>query len=399
MNEEYNLFCRLYRAWINPNVRAMNINECDDACHEKFIYVEQCLIETGHLHKLYPNIYGCPVHGNYRVISLNHPRTRMYVAKWKTLMSARRVIVTPCNPSCTLINIPKQFYETNEIILYYKPAFFCPIHGAVHFCSSNTARCNRCECCLRREMCPFQCYEHKQHGVCHITGQIFDVNIADGGHTSEEIERSYRSEHQHTYFRSIGSQLIEHTKERIHQNTIEWIKIAQADRTPLTQSPETLFAKMMKMHCYICTDVVNGKRVDYFFHPSIEIVRYIHYVCTLNSVPFVGHENLDKLLFELWSLLFFHVNQILGWEYIITLVAHLSAENGLQLRDMRLTLKERYVYLLYRLRHTSPPHKSKKTNVLMKSQMFSNILYELPYATQHEICSELQKRKFELFAA
>lgn len=397
MNAEYGMLYRLYRTWINPEIHAMNINECDELCHDNLIYVEQGLIERGHLPNLYPNLHGCPIHGNYRIISLNHPRTAFYVQKWKSLMDTRRVVRTPCNPSCVLINIPKYFYSTNEIILYYKPIFFCHIHGTVHFCSANTSKCNRCECCLHRETCPFQCQDDKHHGVCSITGQVFDVSIADGGHTSEEIERSYRSEHQHTYFREIGSQLIDHTKDRIQQNTVEWIKMARDNNTPLTQSPETLFAKMMKMHCYICTEMVEGQRVEYFFEPSIEIVRYIHYICTLNNVPFVGYEKLEKLLFDLWGLLFFHINQILGWEYIITLVAHLSAENGLQFRDMRLPLREQYIYLMYRLRHTPPPHKSKKTNVLMKSQMFSNIIYELPYAIQLEICNELRKRKFELF--
>lgn len=396
MNDEYAILLDLYRTWINPCVRAINVNECDDTCNEHFLYVEQCLIEGKHLANLYPNLYGCATHGTFRVISLNHPKTKFYIQRWHALLDARRVVRTQCNPACSLINIPKYFYMLNEIQLYYKPAFFCPTHGSVHFCRASESCCRVCECCLRKEKCPFQCCDDRHHGNCSITGQVIDVNIADGGHTSEDIERAYKSANQHTYFRPIGNHLIEHTKERIKENIVEWIAMARDNTKPLTQSPETLFNKMMRRYCYICTDE-DGR--EHFFRPGIEIVRYINYVCTLNTVPFTNYENLHRLLYELWHLLFYHATQILGWEYIITLAAHLSAEFGLQLRDMRLELREEYIYVLHRLRHTPPPHKSKKTNVLMKSQMFNNVLHDLPYDTQLEICTELRKRKFELFHA
>jgi hypothetical protein len=392
---KYMQIYNLYRMWMEPTVRCMTMNKCNSHCLDGMMYVEQFLYQNNHLPNVYPNMWGCPIHGNYKIISLNHPSTTMYCNEWMKYVAQNKLEKAPCTEHCKYIHIPQTFHVNNQIQHHFEPIFFCPIHYSVHFCIGDIRACNKCPSCANHQPCPFCCLTDANSDACFITG-VDISNISGNDHKTHAIAQNHAAANNHTDFRDgLDMQTtIRKINQMIHVNLNTWIVRASKNTEPLAQSTETLFSKWMNRYCYVCTKP-DGERV--YLYPNILAIEYIYEQQRVNHQPFVHYESLDTMLFYLWSLLFYHITEIFGWKFMIALVAHLNAEQGLCMQNIKIDLNPAYSFLLQRLHHTPAPKKTKRTNILVVSQTLCSYIAALNVHQQRNIYNALKDEKLNLF--
>lgn len=384
----------LYKIYIDPLVRCVSIMKCTPECLSNMIYVEQYLYQCGHLPNVYPNMWGCISHGNFKVISLNHPSTSFYITQWSLFLARQHVVRGECTPECRMVHIPQMFHINNEIQYHFEPIMFCAKHSGVHFCVGSSSRCNACECCATKRPCPFQCMSHSARETCYITG----VNLSSAGDcpTVDDIDRHHASANQHTDFRE-GLDMrgtIRRVNVSINNNIQTWITNAHNNHESLSQSVETLFSKWMDRFCYVCTNE-DGERV--YLYPNITTMRHIQLQTAVNYMEFSGYEKLNEMIFFVWNLLRYHITEIFGWQYVIALVAHLNAEHGLHMRNITIPLNPDYNFLILRLHHTEAPKKPIRCNISVACQHLCSWISQLDIHQQKNVYQVLREKEIPLF--
>lgn len=385
---------RLYKMWVDPLVRCISINKCSESCLPNMLYVEQHLCECGHLPNVYPNIWGCPNHGTLKIISLNHPSMSFYCIRWKAFLARQKITQGTCSNACRYIHVPQMFHLNNEIQYHFETMIFCPTHGGVHFCCGLDAPCGTCDSCKLKQPCPFQCIKHTQRGTCFVTGVL---TTPEGDvKTIEDIDRQHASANNHSDFREGLD--VRNTPRRVnliiagHIKT--WIASAKHNTRPLSQSIETLFAKWMDIFCYVCTNEDGSKT---YLYPNIQAIRFINNAMAINHIPFPDHKHLDEMIFFVWNLLRYHIKEIFEWPYVIALVAHLNAENGLCMGSMTIPLNPQYAFAIMRIHHTDAPKKPIRCNISVISQQLCSWIEHLNAHQQKNVYDTLCDHNLPLF--